>query len=196
MCPPGGQEEGVVTSNGTFYELTNFVRNDTSEFFENQVGFVSGRMYIRDRNNTYRYYITVDENGVMSLKTSSSSGTSIPVTVTDDHINALIDTKLESAHPTELITIPASAWTGTEAPYFAMNQACSIATMTNTLSVSLSPTLTNPDDGMAEILSASTYNAIAEARIMAVVQADGGITFAAYGKKPEIDIPVIVTEVG
>lgn len=119
-----------------------------------------------------------------------------PKYLPDDHINTLIDTKLEAAHPTELITIPASAWTGTEAPYFAMNQACSIATMTNKLIVSLSPTLASDEDGLNEMLSADTYNAIAKSKLMAVVQADGAITLAAYGKKPEIDIPVIVTEVG
>lgn len=119
-----------------------------------------------------------------------------PKYLPEDHINTLIDTKLEAAHPTELITIPASAWTGTEAPYFAMNQACSIATMTNKLIVSLSPTLASDEDGLNEMLTADTYNAIAKAKLMAVMQADGAITLAAYGKKPEIDIPVIVTEVG
>ena len=147
-------------------------------------------------NTSAKFFkLSVDDSATPTI-VNVNDDTNIWTPVTDDHINDLIDSKLEGAHPTELITIPTSAWTGTEAPYFAMNQACSIATMTNTLSVSLSPTLTNPDDGMAEILSASTYNAIAKSKLMAVVQADGGITFAAYGKKPEIDIPVIVTEVG
>lgn len=103
---------------------------------------------------------------------------------------------LATKSETTTITIPASAWTGIKAPYLAMNQACSIATMTNNLIVSISPILENDEGGLDEILSADTYNAIAKAKLMTIVQANGSITFAAYGKKPEIDIPVVVMEVG
>lgn len=191
----------ICVFNGSEYPMDVF--EDSENELKYAIGYESDSFVLLIKYNSYhkeyRLTVPVQDPTNITLKIIEHSNeikTLDPKYLPEDHINTLIDSKLEAAHPTELITIPASAWTGTEAPYFAMNQACSIATMTNKLIVSLSPTLASDEDGLNEMLSADTYNAIAKSKLMAVMQADGAITLAAYGKKPEIDIPVIVTEVG
>lgn len=82
------------------------------------------------------------------------------------------------------ITVPASAWTGEEAPYTA-TVACSNATASNILSISPA----------GHVNSAEQRAAITAALITATGQGTGTITLTADGEKPETDISINVVEV-
>ena len=82
------------------------------------------------------------------------------------------------------LTVAASAWTGTEAPYM-VTVDCAIAKAGNNLIV-----------GTGGALTAEQHAAMAAAKIVCTGQADGAITLTAYGKVPTIDLPVNVLEVG
>lgn len=82
------------------------------------------------------------------------------------------------------ITVPASAWTGDEAPYTA-TVACSNAKESNILSISPA----------GHVNSAEQRAAITAALITATGQGAGTITLTADGEKPETDISINVVEV-
>lgn len=82
------------------------------------------------------------------------------------------------------LTLAASAWTGSEAPYTA-TVTCNIAKASNNLIVGAGGTLT-----------AEQQASFAAAMIVCTAQAAGSITLTAYGEVPTIDLPVNVLEVG
>ena len=82
------------------------------------------------------------------------------------------------------ITVPASAWTGDEAPYTA-TVACSNAKASNILSISPA----------GHVNSAEQRAAITAALITATGQGTGTITLTADGEKPDTDISINVVEV-
>ena len=77
-------------------------------------------------------------------------------------------------------TLPASGWTGTDAPY---TQTVSVAGVTATSANEILPG--------AEI-TAEQLQALQEANIQDGGQAEGSLTLLAYGDKPTIDLPVRV----
>ena len=81
------------------------------------------------------------------------------------------------------MTAALSAWTG-DGPYVA-TLVCSIATATNNLIVSPGSSITEEQ-----------LDTILEAHIHCTSQGNGTITLTAFGKKPNIDLPVNVVEVG
>lgn len=97
---------------------------------------------------------------------------------------------------TEAITIPVSAWDNADTrPYMSYPVACSIATANNKLFVG--PGYPVPAEGMLPaVISEDDYEIITAAKVSAFHQTDGYLHFIAYGTKPTIDIPVLVTEVG
>lgn len=102
--------------------------------------------------------------------------------VTGEAVKTYVDGMEKSNGVT--ITVPASAWTGAEAPYTATVD-CSVATASNLLAVSPA--------GQAN--SAEQRAAIAAAMITATGQGAGTITLTADGDKPEMAVAINVVEV-
>ncbi len=81
------------------------------------------------------------------------------------------------------LVLLSTAWTGS-GPYSA-TLACSHITADNTVIVS-----------MAAPVSQVQYETFCKAQITAASQADGSITFTAYGTKPTINLPIAITTLG
>ncbi len=90
------------------------------------------------------------------------------------------DTQHETSSRLVLLS---TAWTGS-GPYSA-TLACSHITADNTVIVS-----------MAAPVSQVQYETFCKAQITAASQADGSITFTAYGTKPTINLPIAITTLG
>ena len=121
----------------------------------------------------------------------SVNGKTGAVTLTASDVGALPDTTvipstegLAAASQASTLTVSASAWAGDEAPYIAKID-CVYATADNHLIV-----------GAGGALTAEQQTAMTEAMIVCTAQAVGSITLTAFGKKPEIDLPVNVLVVG
>lgn len=81
------------------------------------------------------------------------------------------------------LVLQSTAWTGS-GPYSAV-LSCSHITTNNTVIVS-----------MAAPVSQVQYETFCKAQITAASQADGSITFTAYGTKPTINLPIAITTLG
>lgn len=81
------------------------------------------------------------------------------------------------------LVLQSTAWTGS-GPYSAV-LSCSHITADNTVIVS-----------MAAPVSQVQYETFCKAQITAASQADGSITFTAYGTKPTINLPIAITTLG
>lgn len=105
---------------------------------------------------------------------------------TGEQIDAAIGRALGGIKASNGITIsvPASAWTGSEAPYTA-TLACSNATANNILYISPAGHVNNAEQRAA----------IVAALITATGQGAGSITLTADGEKPEMAISINVVEV-
>lgn len=81
------------------------------------------------------------------------------------------------------LVLQSTAWTGS-GPYSAV-LSCSHITADNTVIVS-----------MAAPVSQVQYETFCKAQITANAQADGSISFTAYGTKPTINLPIAITTLG
>ncbi len=88
-----------------------------------------------------------------------------------------------SASKAMTLNVPASSWAGA-GPYTA-TVTCSFATANNNLII-----------GAGGALSKDQQEVMAAAMIVCTSQAAGSVTLTAFGKMPEINLPVNVLEVG
>lgn len=117
---------------------------------------------------------------VLTVDQTVTEGSENPVS--GGAVKTYVDSREKSNGVT--ITVAASAWEGSAAPYTA-TVTCSIATASNILAVSPA--------GQAN--SAAQRAAITAALITATGQGAGSITLTADGEKPETDIAINVVEV-
>lgn len=131
---------------------------------------------------SYQYIIRLDQNKAHTTSdTATFKGLKLEVGNTPtDWSPAPEDTQHETSSRLVLLS---TAWTGT-GPYSAV-LSCSHITADNTVIVS-----------MAAPVSQVQYETFCKAQITAASQADGSITFTAYGTKPTINLPIAITTLG
>lgn len=132
-----------------------------------------------------KFYYPKDMNGnVIGFKTPESqvydaSGTSLTDKLSS--INSSLSTVANAvSKKSSSVTLAASSWTGSAAPY-SITVTVSGITTTNDVIVTPSSSLTVAQE-----------KAMVEARITNGTQAANSLTLKAYGKKPTIDLPIVV----
>lgn len=132
-----------------------------------------------------KFYYPKDMNGnVIGFKTPESqvydaSGTSLTDKLSS--INSSLDTVSKAVtRKNASVTLTASAWTGSAAPY-------SITVTVSGVTANNDAIVTAPSN-----LSVAQEKAMVEARITTGTQAANSLTLKAYGKKPTIDLPIDV----
>ena len=147
------------------------ILSELDDSLSNAVNSQAVKTYVDGKGNEIKEYVNGKENEIKEY-----------VDGKENEIKEYVDGKEASNGVT--ITIPASAWTGEEAPFTA-TVACSNATASNILHVSPA--------GHAN--SAEQRAAITAALITATGQGTGTITLIADGEKPMMDIYINVVEV-
>ena len=131
---------------------------------------------------SYQYIIRLDQDKAhATTDTATFKGLKLEVGNTPtDWTPAPEDTQHETS---SRLVLQFTAWTG-HGPYSAV-LSCSHITADNTVIVS-----------MAAPVSQVQYETFCKAQITAASQADGSITFTAYGTKPTINLPIAITTLG
>lgn len=110
-----------------------------------------------------------------------TNNTTVHVTADNKTLWNTVSNKADKA--TQITTtLSASAWTGSTAPY---TYALSVSNITTSINVDITYN--------AETITEEQYNALSDAKIIQAVRSSGKITFTAYGEKPTVNIPIIVT---
>lgn len=131
---------------------------------------------------SYQYIIRLDQNkahAITDIVTFKGLKLEVGNTPTD-WSPAPEDVQHETS---SRLVLQSTAWTGS-GPYSAV-LSCSHITANNTVIVS-----------MAAPVSQVQYETFCKAQITAASQADGSITFTAYGTKPTINLPIAITTLG
>lgn len=131
---------------------------------------------------SYQYIIRLDQNKAhATTDTATFKGLKLEIGNTPTNWSpAPEDIKHETSSRLVLLS---TAWTGS-GPYSA-TLTCSHITASNTVIVS-----------MAAPVSQVQYETFCKAQITANAQADGSISFTAYGTKPTINLPIAITTLG
>lgn len=131
---------------------------------------------------SYQYIIRLDQNKAhATTDIATFKGLKLEIGNTSTNWSpAPEDIKHETSSRLVLLS---TAWTGS-GPYSA-TLTCSHITASNTVIVS-----------MAAPVSQVQYETFCKAQITANAQADGSISFTAYGTKPTINLPIAITTLG